>query len=146
MKGQSKNYNFVLFLLLLLNLGAFSQINFDNPQFINKKSGLPSDKVNAILKDELGFMWFSTDEGLCRWDGISVRTFEHISGDSSSISGNYIPRNAYVLDTVFKQILLATENGLSFFDRSSCGGSKAEKKKIRASVPRPTISMISAYG
>ncbi len=116
MNGQSKNHSFVFFLLLLVNLGAFSQITFDNPQFINKKSGLSIDKVNAILKDELGFMWFSTDKGLCRWDGISARAFEHMPNDSSSISGNYIPRNAFVWDTAYKQILLATENGLSFFD------------------------------
>lgn len=116
MKGQLKKYSFVLFLLLLVSLGMFGQISFDNPQFINKKSGLPTDKVNAILKDTQGFMWFATDEGLCRWDGISAKIFEHKSGDSLSISGNSIPRNAFVMDTVSRQIFLATENGLSFFD------------------------------
>ncbi len=116
MWNPSLKNGFILSILILIISSGFAQISFDNPQLINKKSGLPTDKVNAILKDELGFMWFSTDEGLCRWDGISVRTFVHEPGDSTSISGNYIPRNAFVMDTVSKQVLLATENGLSIFD------------------------------
>ncbi|NOX84863.1 MAG: hypothetical protein GXO86_02685, partial [Chlorobi bacterium] len=108
----------VLFLLLvfLLNTGGFAQVSFDNPQIINKKSGLPVDEVNAILKDDLGFMWFATNKGLCRWDGISVKTFIYDPADSTSIPGNIIPDNAFVTDTFSKQIILATENGLSFLD------------------------------
>ncbi len=108
----------VLFFLLvfLLNAVGPAQTSFDNPQIINKKSGLPNDVVNAILKDDLGFIWLATNGGLCRWDGISVKTFTHDPADSTSLPGNVIPSNAFVIDTLSKQIILATENGLSFFD------------------------------
>ena len=108
-----KNY---LFLFLLLSIKVSAQIFFDNPQIINKRSGLPTDNINAILKDDLGFMWFATGKGLCRWDGISIQTFVHKPNDSTSVSGNFIPRNAFVMDTVYKQIILSTENGLSLLD------------------------------
>ncbi|MCF6342736.1 MAG: hypothetical protein L3J31_08035, partial [Bacteroidales bacterium] len=114
--NKFKKYGLVLFLLFLLQAGGLAQIAFDNPQFINKKSGLPTDIVVNILKDDLGFMWFATDKGLCRWDGISVKIFRHEPADSSSIPGTFIPRNAFVYDSLSGNILLATENGLSFFD------------------------------
>ncbi|RLD50158.1 MAG: hypothetical protein DRJ05_20005, partial [Bacteroidetes bacterium] len=95
---------------------GFTQISFNNPQVINAKSGLPEDAVESIIKDDQGFMWFATNKGLCRWDGISVRVFQHDIADSNSISGNYIPRNAIIWDSLSKQIVIGTDKGLSFFD------------------------------
>ena len=34
--------------------------------------GLPSDRVNAIVEDSDGMMWFGTDNGLVRYDGRNV--------------------------------------------------------------------------
>lgn len=116
MEHLSKRYGIILFFVFLFITEGFAQISFDNPQVINKRSGLLTDHVKSLLKDDLGFMWIATDEGLCRWDGISVRAFVNDPADSTSIPGNSIPGNAFIFDTVSKQIILATENGLSFFD------------------------------
>jgi signal transduction histidine kinase/ligand-binding sensor domain-containing protein/AraC-like DNA-binding protein len=115
LKSQTLKY-YSVFLLLIINAGGFAQISFENPQIINAKSGLPEDAVESIIKDDQGFMWFTTNKGLCRWDGISVRVFQHEENDTTSISGNYIPRNAFIWDSLSKQIVIGTENGLSFFD------------------------------
>lgn len=37
---------------------------------------MPVNDVNVIGKDEKGFMWFGTQDGLCRWDGINFITFK----------------------------------------------------------------------
>ncbi len=37
--------------------------------------GLPMSRMNDILTDKTGFMWFATDEGLSRFDGYDFRTF-----------------------------------------------------------------------
>lgn len=42
---------------------------------ITMDDGLPSNTVRNIVQDRYGFMWFGTDNGLCRYDGISVQTF-----------------------------------------------------------------------
>jgi len=42
---------------------------------VNRASGLPSDYVNGIYQDRFGFLWFSTDSGLARYDGEHVETF-----------------------------------------------------------------------
>lgn len=38
--------------------------------------GLASNTVRAIAQDRYGFIWFGTDEGLNRYDGIEVKTYE----------------------------------------------------------------------
>ncbi len=108
------NILLILFFTILHNV--FAQLSFDNPQVINSKSGLPTDNVVSILQDDLGFIWMSTTKGLCRWDGISAKVFEHNPADSNTISGNFIPRNAFCWDSAGRQIIMGTENGLSFFD------------------------------
>ena len=36
---------------------------------ITKKEGLPNEFIQDITKDSLGFIWFATREGLCRYEG-----------------------------------------------------------------------------
>lgn len=42
--------------------------------------GMPSDRVNAIVEDAQGLMWFGTDNGLVRYDG---RNVESVPGEAS---------------------------------------------------------------
>ena len=37
--------------------------------------GLPISRMNDILDDRQGFVWFASDEGLTRFDGYEFRTF-----------------------------------------------------------------------
>ncbi len=113
---NKKTHLYLLFSLLILCIGGYSQISFENPQIVNKTSGLPTNNVHYALQDDQGFLWFSTASGICRWDGISAKTFQHHQADSNSISGNYIPRKAFCWDSLEKKIILGTENGLSVFD------------------------------
>ena len=43
---------------------------------------MPSNHITQVLQDEQGFMWFSTWNGLCRFDGYEFRTFKAVPGDS----------------------------------------------------------------
>lgn len=76
----NKVYNFLLLLLLLLcSLLGFSQspksLNFSG---WNKANGVPNNWVNALVKDELGFLWIGTNDGLCRFNGPnSFKTYRH---------------------------------------------------------------------
>lgn len=53
-------------------------------------NGLSHNKVNCILQDKRGFMWFGTDDGLNRYDGNKFVVFRNNPTDSASISGNII--------------------------------------------------------
>lgn len=39
------------------------------------KEGLPSSEVYSVIQDSRGFIWISTDRGICRFDGTSFKTY-----------------------------------------------------------------------
>ncbi|MCX8081198.1 MAG: SpoIIE family protein phosphatase [Bacteroidia bacterium] len=43
---------------------------------LTSDDGLPVNEVNAITQDEKGFMWFGTQDGLCKWDGINFTIYK----------------------------------------------------------------------
>ena len=63
-----------LSVFLALNFFALSTLNAQAPTIrftnIKKQNGLPNNSINAIAKDDLGFMWLGTEDGLCRYDGV----------------------------------------------------------------------------
>ncbi|MFN5422175.1 MAG: two-component regulator propeller domain-containing protein [bacterium] len=63
----------ILFLIVFFaTLYAGAQTDYRFQQFvIDQKNGLPSNNVNAIAFDDLGFLWVSTDAGLTRYAGDS---------------------------------------------------------------------------
>ncbi len=54
------------------------------------EKGLSHRSVNQILKDHQGYMWFATPNGLNRFDGYNFTVYQHIPGDTTSISENNI--------------------------------------------------------
>jgi len=47
--------------------------------------GLPGHAVYDIAKDQLGFVWFATDNGLARYDGYDLVIYKPIAEDSTSL-------------------------------------------------------------
>jgi len=76
--------------LLLLNLvyGANAQAYLF--ETIDIADGLSQNSVITVAKDKYGFMWFGTEDGLNRYDGISFKIFRHDPLDPSSINSNSI--------------------------------------------------------
>lgn len=81
-------------------------------RFINITSsdGLSSNNVHAILQDRYGFMWFATDNGLNRYDGVRFKIFKRVSTDSSSVSDNFITSLA---EDIYGNLWVGTKNGLN---------------------------------
>ena len=44
--------------------------------------------VRSIVQDQKGYLWFSSDEGLVRYDGYEPKVYNHIPGDSTSLPIN----------------------------------------------------------
>ncbi|MCU4164817.1 hybrid sensor histidine kinase/response regulator transcription factor [Carboxylicivirga caseinilyticus] len=42
---------------------------------LRQEDGLPSNMINTVEQDKLGFIWIGTDDGLCRWDGYQTSIF-----------------------------------------------------------------------
>lgn len=54
------------------------------------ENGLSNNKVNCVLEDRFGFIWFGTEDGLNRFDGYDIKIYRHQINDKNSISGNNI--------------------------------------------------------
>ncbi|MCB0280133.1 MAG: hypothetical protein KDD94_11545, partial [Calditrichaeota bacterium] len=63
------------------------QLYFDHYSDVD---GLSQVSVNSIVQDQKGFLWFGTQNGLNRFDGLEFRVFKKISGDTSSLSHNLV--------------------------------------------------------
>jgi ligand-binding sensor domain-containing protein len=59
---------------------------------ITSEDGLSTNFVSSILKDDKGFMWFGTQDGLCRYDGYQFRVYKNTIEEKSSLSSSDITR------------------------------------------------------
>jgi signal transduction histidine kinase/ligand-binding sensor domain-containing protein len=79
---------------------------------LHNPQSLSHVRVESVVQDTQGFMWFATWNGLNRYDGYKFRLFKHEAGDPNSLSGVY----AYAL---FKDHLgnvwVGTEGFLDLF-------------------------------
>lgn len=83
--------NGVLLLICLLGFLTPRAQQISNPDFnithYSDENGLPQNSVKAIMKDNNGFIWLATEDGLVRFDGQHFYTFNR---SVSSISSNRI--------------------------------------------------------
>ncbi|GAB3998075.1 hypothetical protein GCM10028807_44810 [Spirosoma daeguense] len=81
---------FVLIYFMLLN----SWSNAQNPRLrfehLTINQGLSNPIVHAIIQDRNGFLWFATDNGLNKYNGYSITTYQKIPGDTTSLVSNVI--------------------------------------------------------
>jgi signal transduction histidine kinase/ligand-binding sensor domain-containing protein len=74
-----KKFGWLIFLFSLqgIFLNAKGQISSSRLLFnyLTIEEGLPNNKVNSIEMDTYGFMWFATNDGVCRFDGLEVKQY-----------------------------------------------------------------------
>ncbi len=76
--------SFVIIISISFNLSAQS-LPF---QKLTTTNGLSNNYVNNVIQDKTGFLWFSTDDGLNRFDGYEFKIFRSNQSDKNSVSDN----------------------------------------------------------
>lgn len=105
-----KNYIALIFIFLLtLSVGWSQEYKF---QHITTVDGLSHNEVRKIVKDNQGFLWFGTQNGLNRYDGYRFKVFKNVPNDSSSIIGDKI----YSLAVSKDKLWIGTITGLSIIN------------------------------
>ncbi len=95
-------------------------------------------RVNGILRDDRGFLWFGTDRGLCKFDGYQVRVFA-----IESTPENKRQIITSIISMKGGRLLLATGNGLWTFDLKTeqlsqfLPGTEIPRSRINAIVQGP---------
>lgn len=87
-------------------VSAFYSVN------INALNGLPTNNVNCVFKDRLGFYWIGTQSGLCRYDGYKIQVFKNNPNDTNSLRGI----NIHCINEYQNYIVISHNNGVSFYD------------------------------
>src|SRR5262245_40926122 len=82
-------------------------------QHLTVNDGLPSGRVQAIVQDQHGFMWFGTDQGLARYDGYRVLVYQHQASQPGSLSNDNVTA---LVDDPAGQMWVGTSGGLDRFD------------------------------
>ncbi len=55
---------------------------------LRQEDGLPSNMINSVAQDKMGFIWISTNNGICRYDGYSTQLFLQDASHNSITNNN----------------------------------------------------------
>ena len=102
---------FILFLTVASTILLAQKINFER---ITGEDGLTQNNINCILQDKQGFLWFGTNGGLHKFDGVEFEVFQRDASDTASITGNIIHD---IMEDSVGNLWIATQNGLSYYDK-----------------------------
>src|SRR5690606_388297 len=72
--------------------------------------------VRCFLKDSKGYMWFGTNEGLVRYDGIKTYWYVHDPTDNKTIANNSIN---VIIEDANQKLWIGTAQGLNSYDRET---------------------------
>ena len=78
------------------------------------ESGLPQNSVHAVAQTADGFLWFATEEGLARFDGVQFRIFNR--HNTPALASDYIQSLAVGSDG---ELWIGTDSGLTHLQRDS---------------------------
>lgn len=106
----------LLALTLLLAQMGYAQ-SVQHFQHINVQDGLSQSTVNYIFQDHHGFIWFSTGDGLNRYDGKDFITYK--SGFDKAHTGRLPDRNinSIVYEDHKNRLWFTSDAGLSCLDK-----------------------------
>lgn len=108
--GIKKILYFLLFISAITDV--ISQKSIPEFRHITVNEGLPHTDATSVVQDQLGFMWFSTYSGLCRYDGNEIKNFR---STQFGLHDTYLNRiNGMYNDK--DKIWLATQGGIIYFN------------------------------
>ncbi len=96
--------------------------------------GLPQNSVNDIVRDQFGYMWFATGNGLSRFDGYTFRNF-----NKPTLPSNLVHALAVSPD---KRVWIGTSQGLCYFDLLT---EKIEKFPLISGKERRSVQVPSLF-
>ncbi|WP_430813782.1 hybrid sensor histidine kinase/response regulator transcription factor [Carboxylicivirga sp. RSCT41] len=87
----SIRYTSIIKALLVLFLFTFTShilsknILDENFSYLDRKDGLPNSYIISALQDYKGYLWFGTEEGLCKYNGYEFVTYRSDDGKDNGL-------------------------------------------------------------
>jgi ligand-binding sensor domain-containing protein len=102
--------------ILLITYNSFPQSKDIRFEHLTVKDGLPTNTIWNITQDHLGFMWFTTSNGLVKYDGYKFTTYQPVENDSNSI---YTGDLCLPYEDPSQNLWIAHYNGMSLYNRET---------------------------
>lgn len=116
-------YLYLSLLVAIVNdVTAQSIPYFQEKQYIyhnwNNKNGLIQNSVADIIKDEEGYLWLATEEGILRFDGINFKVFnkENTAGLYSSTFYDLAPSKQGLWAAALNTVLYLDNDSIKAYD------------------------------
>lgn len=93
-----------------MHIFTLVQANEYTFKHITSANGLPQNYVRSAIQDSRGFMWFTTFDGIVRYDGYSFKTYRRY--DNGLDTGLML----YVTEDAGGNLWIGTETGLYCYD------------------------------
>lgn len=109
----------LLFVILFYFQGVLGLYSQSNPITLNPipvVDQFPSKSVQRILQDSEGFLWFGTDDGVCRYDGYRVLVFRSDFNNPDILPNNKI---TCLAEDTENHIWIGTREGLCILDKET---------------------------
>jgi ligand-binding sensor domain-containing protein len=102
---------------IILSIRTFPQSEDLRFEHLTVADGLPNNHVKSIIQDQLGFIWFTTQNGLVKYDGYSFKIYAPEANNPNSLS----TRNPVdvIEDHLGDLWITSWASGLIKFDRES---------------------------
>ncbi len=107
---------FILAVFIFFITSAFghtSSLSKFKFKYLTMEDGLSNYKVNTICKDDFGFVWFGTNEGLNRYDGYNFEIYKADPKDSTTLSANTIRK---IINYKEGKLIIANDGGVNVYD------------------------------
>lgn len=114
-----------------------TNISFDH---LTGENGLSGGIITSIIRDRSGFMWFGSSDGLNRYDGYSMKFYNHTINDTNSLTDNYVTK---LFQDRQGNIWVGTINGISIYDPLKDNFVSFKPAKIDPAYPSNEIYFIA---
>lgn len=115
MKKSINSITFLISILFLTNviLVRANELSL-NCKELTISNGLSNNTVRSIIKDDQGFLWIGTENGLNKYDGYSFKQYHHKTNQNNTISDSFI---RILYKDKHGNIWIGTDNGgLIYYD------------------------------
>ncbi|MDR6372111.1 signal transduction histidine kinase [Chryseobacterium bernardetii] len=122
----------VILLLLFRILLCYSQQTAS--VWYDTDNGLPQNSVKDITKDQYGFIWLSTENGLVRYDGYNFVTYNHLDLKNNRFTSFFgsIEKDSIYNSTAYTEniVLLSRRNVSVLHQMNSCTQKMLDESKL----------------
>ncbi|MBN1789266.1 MAG: response regulator [Bacteroidales bacterium] len=116
MKINKTSAVFIFFLYTQFISGLFLSVAQEYVMsYLSSGSRISNYYVTCAIKDNRGFIWLGTEDGLNRFDGYDFKIYKPDHADTNSLSGNYITSLADDGDFIW----IGTLTGLSKYNKKT---------------------------